>query len=90
MSDETSPKTTPAFEAAIHSGLYYDSEMEVHYSVNNEEVNAADFAVHYQEVRKALGWVAQTVHQAYHSGPIEQCPRGTCDHAMRVLGRKPL
>lgn len=41
-----------------------------------------------KELKEALKWLAQTVHQAHHEGKIEECPKNTCDHAMRVLGRK--
>lgn len=45
-------------------------------------------AAHMRDIREGLKWVAQTLHQAHHEGPIEECPKGTCDHAMKLLGRK--
>lgn len=45
-----------------------------------------------EELREAVRWVAQTVHQAHHQeqpGTFETCPKSTCDHAAKVLGRKP-
>lgn len=33
-------------------------------------------------------WMAQTIHQAHHEGPIEDCPKNTCGAAMKALGKK--
>lgn len=41
------------------------------------------------QLEQALWWTTQTTHQAHHEGAMEHCQKGTCDHAMRVLGRKP-
>lgn len=38
-------------------------------------------------LRESIRWLAQTVHQAYHHGPIEDCPKATCRHAVEELRR---
>lgn len=41
-----------------------------------------------EELREGLRWVAQTNHQAHHEGPLEECPKSTCDYVMTTLGKK--
>ena len=38
-----------------------------------------------KELRESIRWMAQTVHQAHHTGPIEGCKKSVCDHAAKVL-----
>ena len=38
-------------------------------------------------LREAVRWLAQTVHQAYHDGSLDDCPKSTCRHAVDVLRR---
>jgi hypothetical protein len=37
------------------------------------------------ELREALRWVHQTVHQAHHDGPIDGCRKNTCGAVVRAL-----
>lgn len=36
-------------------------------------------------LRETLGWIAQTIHQGYHEGPLEGCAKPTCDAARLAL-----
>lgn len=36
-------------------------------------------------LEEAVRWVAQSVHQAHHEGPLESCARATCDYARQML-----
>jgi hypothetical protein len=37
-------------------------------------------------LRAELHFVRQTVHQAHHEGPVESCPKNTCDAVAKALG----
>jgi hypothetical protein len=37
------------------------------------------------ESREFMRWVRQTVHQAYHEGTIEECPKNLCKAISRYL-----
>lgn len=46
------------------------------------------------EANDLIRWVAQTVHQAHHEGPLEECKKNTCAAAVdwaarQVRGAKP-
>lgn len=41
------------------------------------------------KLRESIWWMAQTVHQAYHEGSIEDCQKATCRHALEVAGMVP-
>jgi hypothetical protein len=36
---------------------------------------------------EALRWMAQTVHQAHHDGPLDVCPVNTCRHAREAVAK---
>ena len=38
-------------------------------------------------LQELLLWVRQTVHRAHHSGPIETCPKNTCEAIHKGLGK---
>lgn len=38
--------------------------------------------------RDTIDWMRQTIHRAYHEGPLEDCRHHTCDAALRVLGER--
>lgn len=38
-----------------------------------------------KEAAELIRWLAQTLHQAHHEGPIDRCPRNTCRAAMTYL-----
>jgi hypothetical protein len=37
---------------------------------------------------ETLVFVRQTIHQAHHEGPIEACPKNTCDAIAQALGER--
>lgn len=39
------------------------------------------------EMLDTLKWVAQTVHQAHHDGPLETCPKNTCSAAVATIAK---
>jgi len=39
-------------------------------------------------LERELDWVRQTVHRAHHEGPLDECPKNTCDAALKALGKR--
>jgi len=54
-----------------------------------EQAELAARAVNaHEELVETLRFLRQTIHQAYeHEGPIEKCPKNTCDAATQAIAR---
>ena len=39
-------------------------------------------------IRLALGFIRQEGHACHHEGPVEACPKATCDAAALALGER--
>lgn len=57
------------------------------YNVNvNAQANAR-LIVAAPEMLDALRFTRQTVHQAHHDGPIDECPKNTCAHLSQIIAK---
>jgi len=52
-----------------------------------DEIAPIKMVVGDEKLVDVLDWFRQTVHRAHHEGPLDECPRNTCDAAIKVLAR---
>lgn len=38
-----------------------------------------------ERLKEGIAWIAQTVHQGHHEGPVTECSKNTCAHARALL-----
>lgn len=68
-------------------GPWADTEAE---AITAWNLRTPDLRKRVEELERALRFICQTVHQAYHEGAIADCQKNTCDAGGQALkGAKP-